>query len=174
MYVYFQAGRRSISTIWEAVSDRRIASNKRILLNMKYIIYTIRTAFLSICKGAGDSRHCRWKGLRHRRRGRKAEGRRGRRASLVISRSRHCRRGMPRFAFELIASGILEHVISSSDGDFLSEPIPSDVSGYLGFSWPPDVKQDQFRMVTLAVLVALVVFVVLVLVVLSILTFLGF
>ena len=68
---------------------------------------------------------------------------------------------MLRFAFELIASGILEHVISSSDGDFLSEPVPSDVSGYHDFSWPPDVKQDQFRMVTLAVLVALVVFVVL-------------
>ena len=53
---------------------------------------------------------------------------------------------MLRFAFELIASGILEHVISSSDGDFLSEPIPSDVSGYLDFSWPPGVKQDLFRM----------------------------
>ncbi len=53
---------------------------------------------------------------------------------------------MLRFAFELIASGILEHVISRSDGDFLSEPIPSDVSGYLDFSWPPGVKQDQFRM----------------------------
>ncbi len=55
---------------------------------------------------------------------------------------------MLRFAFELIASGTLEHVISSSDGDFLPEPIPSDVSGYLGFSWPPGVKQDQFRMLT--------------------------